>query len=268
MSILNIAGYKFTALNDLDNLRTSLLNVCEGLGLRGTILLSPEGINLTLAGEIAPITQFKSHLATIGNLADMTYRESLSDNQPFKRLKVKLKKEIITMRQPAVDAAQQRAKSISPAAFKSWLDEKRDLIVLDVRNDYEYRFGTFSNAVNLHLKNFTEFPAAINPLDKTKPIVMFCTGGIRCEKAALYMEQAQFPEVYQLEGGILNYFAQVGGDHYEGDCFVFDERIAVDPQLRETHLQQCSQCQGPMQGTDANNATSTVCSHCATHQAA
>lgn len=262
MSILNIAGYKFTVLNDLDTLRPALLKVCEDLGLRGTILLSHEGINLNLAGPSTEIAQFKAHLSQIHGLDHMTFRESLSDTQPFKRMKVKLKKEIITMRQPEVDSVQQRAKSVTPETFKTWLDEKRDLLILDVRNDYEFRFGTFSHAVNLHLNNFTEFPAAIAPLDKSKTIVMFCTGGIRCEKAALYMDQAEFPEVYQLEGGILNYFAKVGGDHYEGDCFVFDERIAVDPQLNETHTRQCSRCQGPIKAHETDNVTTLVCSNC------
>lgn len=266
MSILNIAGYKFTALTNIEAMQKKLLAQCEMHNLRGTILLSKEGININLAGCLPSIASFKEYLQFDEQLSDITFRESYSLKTPFKRLKIKLKNEIITLRRPEVDSLKFRASTISPELFKQWLDEKRDITILDVRNDYEIKFGTFKNAINLHLNNFNEFPSSINQVAKNKPVVMFCTGGIRCEKAALYMLQESFPEIYQLEGGILNYFAQIGGDHYQGECFVFDNRISVNPNLEETKTLQCTICQGPIPEEQPliNTASRTQCSSCST----
>lgn len=246
MQILNIAGYKFVSLSELQELRANLLEKCQALELKGTILLSPEGINLSLAGSVAKIEQFKELIENDERFADLTYRESLSDFVPFKRMKVKLKKEIITMRHPEVQPESGRAPDISPQEFKRWMDENRDIVVLDTRNDYEVRFGTFDKAVNLHIDDFCEFPEAAESITRDKPIVMFCTGGVRCEKAAIHLKNAGFSEVYQLDGGILNYFAEVGGAHYDGECFVFDERVSVDPELKTTGTVQCLVCYGPV----------------------
>ncbi len=232
MQILNIAGYKFTTLDNLSELRISLLNKCEELTLKGTILLSPEGINITLAGTLTDVNAFKAQLTANSSFSDMTFRESYSTNQPFKRLKVKLKKEIITFRQPEICPETQRAPAVSPQQFKQWLDQGRELTILDTRNDYEIEFGTFANATKLHIQDFCEFPQAAENLPTDKPVVMFCTGGVRCEKAGVHLLNKGFSEVYQLDGGILNYFAIEGGAHYEGACFVFDERIALDPNLQ------------------------------------
>lgn len=257
MQILNIAGYKFIEMNDLDALRMTLLSQCEGFKLKGTILLSPEGINISLAGARPDISAFKSILASDERFADMRFHHTYSSQQPFQFLKVKLKNEIITLRQGDVAPLRDnRAPDISPAELKKWLDEKRDITLLDTRNDYEYRFGTFSGAINLHLHNFGELPEAVRDLDKQKPVVMFCTGGIRCEKAAIYMQNQGFKEVYQLDGGILGYFAQVGGAHYEGECFVFDERVALDAYLKNNGTTQCTSCQGPI---SANDVACTSC---------
>lgn len=247
MHIQNIAGYKFIALAELSDLRSGLLAKCESLDLKGTILLSAEGVNLNLAGTSDKIAAFKQFLQQDTRFSDMTYRESVSQAQPFKHVKVKIKKEIITMRRDDVRPEAARAPSITPAELKQWLDENRDVTILDTRNDYEVRFGTFENAVNLQIKDFCEFPEAAEKIvERDKPIVMFCTGGIRCEKAAVHLLNAGFPEVYQLQGGILNYFAEVGGDHYDGECFVFDQRVSLDANLQETGTQQCIQCQGPI----------------------
>lgn len=232
LPILNIAGYQFVALNDLDALRTHFLARCQSLELKGTILLSLEGINISLAGTHASIRTFQQQLKEDARFADIQFHETESDVQPFKRLKIKFKKEIITLRQPNANPLQTRAPAIAPAELNRWLNEKRDFILLDTRNEYEYQFGTFKGAMNLHLSDFSEFPKAIEDIDKDKPIVMFCTGGIRCEKAALYMLNQGHHEVYQLDGGILGYFKQVGGDHYDGDCFIFDERVALNCHLK------------------------------------
>lgn len=234
MQILNIAGYKFTELSELTTLKASLLEACLRLNLKGTILLSSEGINLTLAGLPEDIAALKAILESDIRLQGMRFHHTYSAERPFKRMKVKLKKEIVTLRKgdETSPASGQRAPALSPKDLKQWLDENRDITLLDTRNDYEYDIGTFQGAINLHLKNFCELPEKIQGLDKHKPVVMVCTGGIRCEKASLYMQQQGFDEVYQLDGGILGYFAEVGGAHYRGRCFVFDDRVSVDSDLR------------------------------------
>lgn len=252
-SIQNIAGYKFVALQDVVEMRSAFLEKCGSLGLKGTILLSSEGINISLAGTQEAIAGFKSYLHADARFADMTYRESFSDEQPFRRMKVKLKKEIITMKQSDVKPVEMRAPSVSPKEFKQWLDENRDITVLDTRNDYEMQFGTFDNAVNLHLKDFSEFPEKSKSLAKDKPVVMFCTGGIRCEKAAIYLLNSGHEKVYQLEGGILNYFSEVGGEHYNGECFVFDGRVALDATLKSTGAEQCQVCQNPIRKAEVHH---------------
>lgn len=235
MSILNIAGYQFITLTHLNDLRDDTMAMCHALEIKGTILLSEEGINLNLAGTLSAIHTFRAHLTADPRFASIDFKESYSETQPFKRLKIKLKKEIITLRQPAAKVTKNRAPTIAPATLKQWLDQKKELTLLDTRNDYEIEFGSFVGAVNLHLKHFVNFPKASEHIIKSKPVVMFCTGGIRCEKAAIYLQNQGFPEVYQLDGGILNYFAQVGGSHYQGDCFVFDDRIALNPSLQPIH---------------------------------
>lgn len=251
MPILNIAGYKFIPLTDTENLQKFLIEQCQSL--KGTILLSHEGINMSLAGEPESIRCFQETLRQDARFMDMSFHESYSEHQPFKHLKIKLKKEIITLKQPEADPNITRAPAISPQEFKQWLDEKRDITILDTRNDYEIRFGTFTGALNLNLADFGELPAAVENLERDKPIVMFCTGGIRCEKAAIHMLNQGFSQVHQLDGGILGYFKQVGGDHYQGECFVFDERVSVDSDLNHTGALQCRVCHGPVTREDQSS---------------
>ena len=246
MQILNIAGYKFIQLLEIEALRAFFLDQCLALDLKGTILLSREGINLSLAGTPDQIQSFRTLLQNDARFMDMQFHESYSASQPFQRLKVKLKKEIITLGQPDANPLTERAPAISPEEFKQWLDEKRDITILDTRNDYEVQFGTFTGSVNLHLADFGELPDAVKQLERKKPIVMFCTGGIRCEKAALHMLNNGFSNIYQLDGGILGYFRKVGGAHYDGECFVFDERVSLDSNLNISHTQQCRICQQPV----------------------
>lgn len=255
MQILNIAGYQFSALKELEALCVQLLEQCQTLELRGTILLSPEGINLSLAGLVANISKFKTHLLAKPLFANMTFRESYSETIPFKRLKVKCKKEIITFRQDQIRPEIKRAPAISPHEMKQWLDEQRDITVLDTRNDYEIRFGAFKNAMHLAIDDFCELAAESARIPRDKPIVMYCTGGVRCEKAGLYLLEQGYSNVFQLEGGILNYFNEIGGAHYEGECFVFDERIALDSTLKSTGTQQCVTCHGPV----AHHSTCPIC---------
>jgi len=246
MPIKNIAGYLFIELNDLSSLRERLYDDCQVLEIKGTILLSREGINLNLAGQPAAVDRFITKFKADKRFEELVLKSSYSGSIPFKRLKVKLKKEIISLRQKEADPLAFRAPAISPETFKDWLDKNKDITILDTRNDYEIRFGTFEDAQNLHIDNFCEFPSTLDKIEKDKPLVMFCTGGVRCEKAAIYLLKHGIKDVYQLDGGILNYFEKTGGAHYQGDCYVFDERVALNNRLQPSGKLQCQLCQGPI----------------------
>jgi UPF0176 protein len=246
MTITHVAGYKFTTLKNLAELQNQFHQECVALNLLGTILLSPEGINIALSGENKNIQLFQSFLKKYHDFSNMQFNESQCSIQPFKRLKVKIKKEIITFRQDNISPDTNPAAHIEPQEFKQWLDEKRDITILDTRNEYEIRFGTFKNAINPGTQHFSEFVNTSEKLKKDKPVVMMCTGGIRCEKAAIYLRDNGFQEVYQLQNGLLNYFKETGGAHFEGECFVFDERVTVDVNLQETQTKQCKICQYPI----------------------
>jgi RluA family pseudouridine synthase len=245
-AILNISCYKFVSLDDLPERRVAIRRRAVELDLRGTVLLSSEGINIFVAGAPDSVRLFVDFLRHDPLLADLAPKESFSDYQPFNRMLVKLKKEIISFGMPDVAPAVHTSPKLAAHELKRWLDEGRPLHLLDTRNDYEVAVGTFRNAIRLDIDHFREFPDAIAKLPESlreEPIVMFCTGGIRCEKAGPFMEQAGFRNVYQLDGGILKYFEEVGGAHYDGECFVFDQRVAVDPRLSETGTTQCYICQ-------------------------
>lgn len=235
MQFLNLAGYKFVRLDGLPELRDALLATCRTHGLKGTILLSPEGVNAFLAGTAEGIAAFRARLAEDARLADVHFKQSWSADQPFQRMLVKIKPEIITLRVPGLDPAGNPAPAVAPATLKHWLDEGRDVVLLDTRNAFEVQAGTFRKAVHLGLKSFGQFPSAMQALDpalKDKTIVAFCTGGIRCEKAAPLLIHNGYRDVYQLQGGILQYFEDCGDAHFEGRCFVFDERTTLDANLR------------------------------------
>ena len=240
MSVVNISCYKFITLNDREALKADLTARCLELGLKGTILLAPEGINVFLAGARAVIDAIVAHLRADPRFADLAPKESLSAEPPFKRMRVRLKKEIITMKHPLIRPEAGRAPAVPAATLKRWLDrgmddEGRPVIMLDTRNDYEVAAGTFENAVDYDIGIFSEFPPRLaeHRADYAgKTVVSFCTGGIRCEKAAIHMKEIGIEHVYQLEGGILKYFEEVGGAHYHGDCFVFDEREALSADLQ------------------------------------
>lgn len=230
----NIAAYKFVVIDDLDALRARLRELCLGLGLKGTILLAPEGINVFLAGTKAAIDAFLAGLVGDERFADIEPKWSWSEFLPFKRLRVKLKKEIVSFRVGGIDPVGAPAPLLTANELKRWYEEGRDFAILDTRNEWEYAAGTFKNAINPHLHSFSEFPRSIDALAalKGKTVVTFCTGGIRCEKAAPLLQLQGFRDVYQLQGGILKYFEECGGDHWQGNCVVFDDRGALDPQLR------------------------------------
>jgi len=266
--IINIAGYKFVALQDLKRRRLDLRGLCQSLGLKGTILLSREGINLFLAGTRQTIDHFLEVLRNEPQFEDLQVKESVSDRQPFTRMLVRLKQEIIAFGVEEIDPAAHPSRRISPQQLKEWLDTGKPVTLLDTRNDYEIELGTFNHARAVGIEDFRQFPNAVARLPqnlKDQPIVTFCTGGIRCEKAAPYLEKAGFTDVYQLEGGILKYFEEVGGVHYHGDCFVFDQRVALDSSLRESAAQQCYRCQAILTPNDCHSPqyiAGQSCPHC------
>ncbi len=248
-SIINLAAYKFAPLTQLKPLRERLKRLCQAWELKGTILLSTEGINLFVAGERGRVELLLAELRGIPELAELDVKLSESDRQPYNRMLVKIKREIIAFGVPGIDPAQRPSPKLKAQQLKAWLDEGRPVTLLDTRNDYEVRLGTFRNALTLDLQHFRDFPAAVAQLPnelKQSPIVMFCTGGIRCEKAGPFMSQAGFEHVWQLEGGILKYFEECGGTHFNGECFVFDQRVGVDHGLRETKSDQCYVCLTPL----------------------
>jgi len=266
--ICNIAAYQFATLTELKPLRERLLVQCREWQLKGTILLSLEGINLFVAGAPEGVGRLLELLRTIPGLADLTPKFSESDHQPFNRMLVRIKKEIIAFGVEGINPAQRTSPKLSAQTLKQWLDEGRPLILLDTRNDYEIKLGTFKNALPIGVNHFRQFPEAVQRLPeaiKDQPVVMFCTGGIRCEKAGPFMEREGFREIFQLDGGILKYFEECGGAHYDGECFVFDQRVGVDPALHETDSSQCFNCKTPLTPTDLRSphyVPDQSCSYC------
>jgi len=265
---INLSAYRFTTLDALPDLRARLKTVCKDADLKGTILLSPEGINLFVAGTRAHVDQLMDVLRQVPGLAGLEAKESESETQPFNRMLVKIKREIIAFGIEGIDPVNRPTPKLPPALLKQWLDEGRPVTLLDTRNGYEIRMGTFRGATSLGIEHFREFPDAVQRLPaelKTTPVVMFCTGGIRCEKAGPLLEREGFQSVHQLEGGILKYFELCGGSHYEGECFVFDKRVGVGPDLRKTGSALCFACQMPLtvdEQKDVRYVPDISCPHC------
>lgn len=245
-AILNLATYRFVSLSDLAKWRQQIYERAEAESMRGTVLLSSEGINIFVAGEEASARRWFAWLTEQPPFQGMTAKESWSDEIPFNRMLVRLKREIISMGVREIVPEQRTSPKISPDELRQWLDSGKEVTLLDVRNDYEVEVGTFEGAQAIGVDHFRKFPAAIERLPeslKEKPVVMFCTGGIRCEKAGPMMEKIGFREIYQLDGGILAYLERHGSAHYSGDCFVFDKRVALDGNLQPSGLAQCYICQ-------------------------
>jgi RluA family pseudouridine synthase len=245
----NISCYKFAPLDNLKERRAQLMEACKGWGLKGTILLSPEGINLFVSGPRREADLLLDLLRSLPGLHDLAPKYSESDHQPFRRMLVRIKKEIIAFGVEGIAPGLHTSPKLPPRELKQWLDEGRPVTLLDTRNDYEVKLGTFKGALIPGIRNFRDFPEAVRQLPsklREQPVVMFCTGGIRCEKAGPFMEREGFKNIFQLDGGILKYFEECGSAHYEGECFVFDHRVGVDPALRETSSALCFNCQAPL----------------------
>ena len=237
--VTNIAAYHFTPLEAPADVAATLHARADALGLRGSVLVAGEGLNLFLAGEADAIESFLAPLRADPRFEGLRVKYSLSERVPFARLKVKVKPEIISFRRPGSTPEDARAPAVAPRTLARWLQQGHDdagrrVVMLDTRNQQEIEYGTFAGALTLPIDKFTDLPAALEPHRdalRDATVVSFCTGGIRCEKAALWMQADGMDNVLQLDDGILGYFEQVGGFGYDGACFVFDERVALRPDL-------------------------------------
>ena len=264
-SVVNIAGYKFEPLVDPTDLVSLYQKKCDELELKGTMLISKNGINFSLAGTQQATDTIIAFLEEDNRFLNIPLKVTYSETQPFRRMKVRLKKEIISLGRKDINPRELTGERITPQDLKNLLDNKEDVLVLDTRNEYETRVGKFENAIDLNLDTFRDFPKAVESLPeeyKDKQIVMYCTGGIRCEKASAVMMKAGFADVKQLEGGVLDYFKETGGTYWEGDCFVFDERVALDTELNETDYIYCYICREPLSAEEKASPDFKINEHC------
>ncbi|MBS0271564.1 MAG: rhodanese-related sulfurtransferase [Proteobacteria bacterium] len=264
--IIVAALYQFTSLPDFRELRLPLKTLCDQHKIKGTLLLAEEGINGTVAGTRASIEALRSFLVT--RFDDLEYKESWADKMPFLRMKVRLKKEIVTLGVPGINPCDTVGTYVNAEEWNTLISDP-DVLVLDTRNDYEVEIGTFQRAINPNTSSFTEFPDFVKQIDKNKHrrVAMFCTGGIRCEKASSYMLSQGFEEVYHLKGGILKYLETVPLEKslWNGECFVFDGRVAVGHGLELGHYDLCHGCRHPITEEDRHSSLyerGVSCPHC------
>lgn len=263
------ALYKFVTLEDFEAMREPLQETMKAHSIRGTLLLAEEGINGTVSGTREGIDALLAWLKSDPRLADLDYKESLHEKQPFKRSKVKLKKEIVTLGVEGIDPKRVVGTYVEPKAWNDLINDP-DVILIDTRNDYEVQVGTFKQAVNPKTETFREFPEYVaQHMDpaKHKKVAMFCTGGIRCEKSTAFMKEQGFEEVYHLKGGILKYLEEVpeAESLWEGECFVFDDRVTVNHQLEKGSYEQCNACRLPITEEDKQSERyehGVSCPHC------
>jgi UPF0176 protein len=245
MSVVVAALYKFATLENFREMREPLLQVCVDAGIKGSLLLAHEGINGTIAGSRAGIERVLAYLLADERLRDLEHKESLDSAQPFLRMKVKLKREIVTLGVEGIDPNTEAGSYVEPRDWNRLISDP-EVLVIDTRNDYEVELGTFEHAVNPNLATFREFPEYVQRFDpaRHKKVAMFCTGGIRCEKASAFMLKQGFDEVYHLKGGILKYLEEVPAEQslWRGECFVFDNRVAVDHELKKGSYELCHAC--------------------------
>lgn len=266
---LVVAYYKFVALPDFKDRRFPLLAVCEKNGVKGTILLAAEGLNSTMAGSEEGIAAVLDYLQSDPAIGELTVKRSYTDEPPFYRMKVKLKEEIVRLGMPDVNPNDQVGEYVSPEKWNELISDP-EVVLVDTRNDYEVEIGTFEGAINPDTKSFREFPEYVEREladKKDKPIAMFCTGGIRCEKSTSYLLKQGFKKVYHLDGGILNYLEKVDPEEtkWKGDCFVFDNRVTVNHNLEEGDFDQCHACRHAVSEEDMKSdkyVEGISCPHC------
>ncbi|MDN3452271.1 rhodanese-related sulfurtransferase [Psychrobacter sp. 5A.1] len=268
-NIVVAALYKFTRFSDFKQYREPILNTMLDNDVKGTLLIAAEGINGTISGTRQSIDTVLDYLRSIEAIGTFTFKESYTNEQPFYRTKVKLKKEIVTMGVENIDPLQSVGRYVKPSEWNALISDP-DVILIDTRNDYEVQIGTFKNAVNPNTETFREFPEYVaKEMDpaKHKKVAMFCTGGIRCEKSTAYMREQGFEEVYHLEGGILKYLEEVPASDsmWEGDCFVFDNRVSVNHNLEKGSYEQCFACRMPITQEEMQSSAyikGESCPHC------
>ena len=268
-NIVVAALYKFTRFSDFEDYRQPILDRMLDNDVKGTLLIAAEGINGTISGSRQAIDSVLDYLRSIEAIGSFTFKESYTSEQPFYRTKVKLKKEIVTMGVEDIDPLQSVGRYVKPSDWNALISDP-EVILIDTRNDYEVQIGTFQNAVNPKTETFREFPEYVaKELDpsKHKKVAMFCTGGIRCEKSTAYLRQQGFEEVYHLEGGILKYLEEVPASEtmWQGDCFVFDNRVSVNHDLEKGDYEQCFACRMPITQQDMQSAAYSKgesCPHC------
>ena len=265
LDVLNVAGYKFEPINNIEILVPEFQSVCDDLELKGSVYLSPNGINFSLSGSEESIEEYLHFMEQDKRFLDIPLKKTYSETQPFRKMKVRLKKEIISLGRDDINPRELTGGYVTSKELYSMYENNDDVVVLDTRNEYETRVGLFENAVDLQLDTFRDFPDAIEQLPeeyKDKQIVMYCTGGIRCEKASAVMLKAGFSNVKQLEGGVLDYFKETGGKYWNGDCFVFDERVALDTKLNETEYIYCYICREPLSAEEKASLEFKINEYC------
>ena len=243
---INISGYRFTPIEDLEDTLNKFRSICASLDIMGSVYLASEGVNIGLSGNILSIQTFISRLNEDTRFKDMKFHELYSQTMPYRKITVKTKSELVPIEDSSIVVGKYDHQYLAPCELKSWLDEGKDFILLDLRNDFEYELGTFDQAQQLNLRRFRKLQTKhkeISQLPKDKPIVTFCTGGIRCEKAGPYLEKFGLENIYQLEGGIIEYLKQTKGAHWHGNCFVFDDRVTLNKNLKPEHYDLCIDCQ-------------------------
>jgi UPF0176 protein len=266
---LTAAFYKFVDLPDYEDRKAPLLAFCEAHNVKGLILLAREGINSTIAGASDDVHAVLSYLRSDTKLADLEHKESISNTAPFHRMKVRLKKEIVTLGVEGISPTKQVGQYVKPEDWNAIISDP-EVVLIDTRNNYEYAIGTFKNAINPKTNTFREFPEYVKTHfdpKKHKKVAMFCTGGIRCEKASSFMMSEGFDEVYHLEGGILKYLEEVNPQEslWQGECFVFDQRVAIKHGLEVGDYDQCYACRYPLSINDMKSEKYTPgisCPHC------
>ena len=263
------ALYKFVTLDDYQSIREPLQTFCQEQGVKGTLLLANEGINGTVAGTRSAMDALLDYLKSDERLADVEYKESFAEENPFYRMKVKLKREIVTLGVEGIDPNLTVGTYVKPQDWNVLISDP-DVVLVDTRNDYEVDIGTFKGAIDPKTTTFREFPDYVhNNFDpkKNKKVAMFCTGGIRCEKASAYMLQEGYEEVYHLQGGILKYLEEVpeAESMWQGECFVFDNRVSVNHRLEQGHYDMCHACRRPISEQDKQSPdylSGVSCHHC------
>jgi len=265
LNISNITGYKFVKIVDPYILKDTLLVKALKYSLKGTILISTKGINFSISGANKDTKNYIKFIKLDKRFNDLEVKTTYNEYKPFRKMLVRVKKEIISMGIEDINPSDFTGDKISPLELSKLLDQSNDIVLLDTRNRYEVRLGTFNNSTNLQLDSFRDFPDKIKnlkDLDKDKEIVMFCTGGIRCEKASALMLKSGFSNVKQVDGGILNYFKETGGKHWNGDCFVFDDRVALNTNLQETDYILCFRCREPLNKIDIESVRYKIDEFC------